>query len=32
MVSATFIGFLFVPVLYVVFQRMAERFSKTETA
>ncbi len=29
MVSATFIGLLFVPVLYVVFQRMSERFSKS---
>ena len=29
MVSATFIRLLFVPVLYVVFQRISERFSKT---
>ncbi len=29
MVSTTFIGLLFVPVLYVVFQRISERFSKT---
>lgn len=28
MVSATFIGLLFVPMLYVVIQRMSERFSK----
>jgi hypothetical protein len=32
MVSASFIGLLFVPVLYVVFQRMCERFSKNSAS